>query len=86
MTILGGIFIAKGYLSDSELTTIVAGLCTLIGVCWSAYSKIQMDKKLQAQGTEIPSPETDSAPTVPGGEWNPKAEVRRAIEKDQEGP
>jgi hypothetical protein len=81
LTIFGGVYIERGFMTGDELTTIVAGICTLIGVCWSAYNKIQIERNLRARGTTIPA--VGAEPTVPGGEFNPKAEVRRAMENDK---
>ena len=78
LTILGGAYVSKGLLTGEELTTGVAAIVTLIGVGWSIWNKMSIQKKIEAQGATMPEPEV-----IPGEEFNPKAEVRRAIENDK---
>lgn len=66
LTVLGGGFVADGWLTDNELNSAVGAILTLIGVGWSIWQKSRTR-------------------TIPGGEFNPKAEVRKAlpVQKDR---
>lgn len=69
MTVIGGVYLAKGYFTEDQLNDIIGGVVTLIAVVWSLIDKIKAEKKLRA--------------TAAGGAFNPNAEVRKALPKDK---
>lgn len=39
LTALGGLLVAKGYVDDTTMVTVVGALATIIGAGWSVYTK-----------------------------------------------
>jgi hypothetical protein len=44
LTAVGGSFVAKGYIVQSELELAAGAIATIVGVIWSAYSKRKQSK------------------------------------------
>lgn len=53
LTFVGGLVVAKGYLSESLATQLIGGIPTFIGAAWGAVDEYRAWKKASAEGYKL---------------------------------